>query len=144
MCSRVKIGALFFSLYKSASWTRLMLPCDRILMSHFVISVSSVPNSIEEELQTELELSRFALSVAGSISDNCPVVIARWCGNALDTPPRNDVFFLFTPRSRCFEAALQGQSCRLPSLLLRTHVPSFTDSDTIMNDPVLSDPWHTH
>ena len=54
-----------------------MLPCDRILKRHFVISVSSVSNSIEEEQKTELELSRFAMSVAGPISDNCTVIIVR-------------------------------------------------------------------
>ena len=73
MCSHVKNGALSFSLCRSASWTRLMLACDRILMSHFVISVSSVPNSIEEELQTELELS--VMYVPSSISDCRPAIV---------------------------------------------------------------------
>ena len=41
----------------------------------FAISVSIVSNSIEEELKTELELSRFAMSLAGPISDNRPAVV---------------------------------------------------------------------
>ena len=49
MSFHVKIGGLSGSLRSSASRTRLMLPCDRILMSPFAISVSSVPNSIEED-----------------------------------------------------------------------------------------------
>ena len=54
-----------------------MLPCNRILMRPFAISVSIVSNSIEEELKTELELSRFPVSVASSTSDSCPIIKVR-------------------------------------------------------------------
>ena len=118
MCFHVKFGGLSCSLRSSASWTRLMNSFDGILMSPFAISVSSVPRSIEEELKTELELSRFAMSNAGPISENCHVIIRRLCGDALVTPLRNVVFI--TQRLWCFEASLYNQSCRLPSLLLCT------------------------
>ena len=77
MCFHDKFGGLSCSLRSSASWTRLVNSFDEILMSPFSISVSTVPKSIEEELKTELELSRFAMSNAGPISDNCPVFIGR-------------------------------------------------------------------
>ena len=75
MCFRVKFGGSPCSLRSSASWTRLVNSFEGILRSRFAISVSSVPKSIEEELKTDLELSRFAMSNAGPISDNCHVII---------------------------------------------------------------------
>ena len=71
------------------------------------MSVSIVSNSIEEELKTELELSRFAMSKYedDAVTRSSLLLEMMFCSHQ---------------DFGCFEASLYNQSCRLPSLLLCT------------------------